>query len=51
MIVEEFYAGMNPGDYRRGTPIMVRGREVRAGAGDINRHFRTPLPDEPAVLD
>ncbi|KAK1552928.1 hypothetical protein Q3G72_025882 [Acer saccharum] len=49
MIVEEFYVGMNPGDYKRGTTVMVRGREVRADAGDINRHFRTPLPDEPTV--
>ncbi|KAK3204676.1 hypothetical protein Dsin_018722 [Dipteronia sinensis] len=28
-IVEEFYAGMNPRDYKKRTPVMVRGVEVR----------------------
>ncbi|KAK1550780.1 hypothetical protein Q3G72_024802 [Acer saccharum] len=29
--------------------MMVQGREVRANVDDINRHFRTGLPDDPIL--
>ncbi|KAK0587059.1 hypothetical protein LWI29_016660 [Acer saccharum] len=37
---------MNPKDYQVGTPVMVRGREVRVNVDDINRYFRTELSED-----
>ena len=43
--MKEFYAGMNPGEYMRGGPILVRGVPVYLNATDINIYFRTTLLD------
>jgi hypothetical protein len=42
-LVKEFYAGMNPGEYMRGGPILVRGVPVYLNAPDINIYFGTTL--------
>jgi hypothetical protein len=44
-LVREFYAGMNPGEYMRGGPILVRGVPVHLNAADINIYFGTTLLD------
>ena len=44
--MEEFYAGMIPDDYRHRAPVMVRGVEVEINVEDINRYFRTELPNQ-----
>ncbi|KAK1582713.1 hypothetical protein Q3G72_017587 [Acer saccharum] len=44
-IVREFYAGIIPRNYLLGGAVWVRGREVRINASDINRYFRTSIPE------
>ncbi|KAK2641599.1 hypothetical protein Ddye_023362 [Dipteronia dyeriana] len=48
--MEEFDAGMNPEEYLRGVPIMVKGKEVRLNPNHINNYFGTELPDDPELL-
>ena len=43
--MREFYTGMNPGEYMRGGPILVRGVLVHLNAVDINIYFGTTLLD------
>ena len=42
-LVREFYAGMNPGEFMRGGPVLVIGVPVHMNAMDINIYFRTIL--------
>ncbi|KAK3195388.1 hypothetical protein Dsin_026698 [Dipteronia sinensis] len=49
-IVEQFYASLNPDEYKMGASVMVKGVEVPVDIADISRHFRTELPSDLAML-
>ena len=44
-LVREFNVGINPKEYMRGGPILVRGVPVHLNAADINIYFGTTLLD------
>ncbi|KAK3229548.1 hypothetical protein Dsin_001429 [Dipteronia sinensis] len=43
-VVEEFYVGIVPNDFRNHSPVMVHRREVSITHVEINRYFRTERP-------
>ncbi|KAK0588938.1 hypothetical protein LWI29_007467 [Acer saccharum] len=49
-VVEEFYSRMVPEYFQQHGSVMVRGVEVRMTIADINKYYRTELPNDQQVV-